>query len=70
MYDKWWKRALNDEPDISWPGKIKHFALSSGTSGSPSKRIPVSSQMIRSVRKVSIEQMMSLTQMDVKKRFL
>ena len=69
MYDKWWKRALNDEPDISWPGKIKHFALSSGTSGSPSKRIPVSSQMIRSVRKVSIEQMMSLTQMDVKSDF-
>jgi hypothetical protein len=56
FHDKWLKRQLAGERDITWPGKIKHFALSSGTTGSPSKRIPVSKQMIRSFQLSSIGQ--------------
>ena len=32
MYKNWWFRALNGETFVSWPGKVKYFALSSGTS--------------------------------------
>ena len=56
FYEMWIKRQLSGERDITWPGKIKHFALSSGTTGSPSKRIPVSKQMIRSFQLSSLGQ--------------
>ena len=56
FYDLWLRRLLSGERDITWPGKIKHFALSSGTTGSPSKRIPVSKQMIRSFQLSSLGQ--------------
>ncbi|MFM8243967.1 MAG: GH3 auxin-responsive promoter family protein, partial [Crocinitomicaceae bacterium] len=52
--EKWIKKLLEGKRDITWPGKIKHFALSSGTTGSPSKRIPVSKQMIRSFQLASL----------------
>ena len=35
------KKIIKGQANINWPGKIKYFALSSGTTGSPSKRIPV-----------------------------
>ncbi len=56
FYELWLNRLLSGERDITWPGKIKHFALSSGTTGSPSKRIPVSNQMIRSFQLSSLGQ--------------
>ena len=36
--------------DATWPGKIRLFANSSGTSGGPTKRIPVSRAMLASNR--------------------
>ena len=47
MYKRWWYRALNGETYVTWPGKIKYFALSSGTSEASSKYIPVTSEMLR-----------------------
>ena len=32
MFRRWWYRALNGEAYVSWPGRIKYFALTSGTS--------------------------------------
>ncbi len=32
IYDAWWHKTLEGKTDICWPGKIKYFALSSGTS--------------------------------------
>ena len=40
-------RALDGKPDICWPGIIKFFALSSGTSDSSSKYIPITKELIR-----------------------
>jgi hypothetical protein len=40
------KRMRNGEKDILWPGEIKWFAKSSGTTGSKSKFIPVSSESL------------------------
>ena len=39
IYEAWWHRSLKGLPDVCWPGKIKYYALSSGTSESSSKRM-------------------------------
>src|SRR5678810_1455080 len=31
IYERWWKKTLDGVPDVAWPGKIKYYALSSGT---------------------------------------
>ncbi len=65
MYKRWWYRSLNGETYVAWPGKVKYFALSSGTSEASSKYIPVTSDMLRSIRRASIRQLVSM----VKYRF-
>lgn len=59
IFDAWWHRALKGERDICWPGKIKYFALSSGTSESASKHIPVTKAMIKSIQKGTLKQVLS-----------
>ncbi|EJF53035.1 coenzyme F390 synthetase [Saprospira grandis DSM 2844] len=51
MYAHWWHRLLEDEANVVWPGKIRYFAQSSGTSGSPSKQIPVSKAMLGAMKR-------------------
>jgi hypothetical protein len=60
IYDNWWKKTLDGIPDVAWPGKIKYYALSSGTSDSASKYIPVTKEMLRSNRINYIRQLISL----------
>lgn len=60
LFDQWWHRLLDSEPDICWPGRVRNFALSSGTSGAPSKYIPVTSDMQRSMRRAGLRLFMSL----------
>ncbi len=48
IYNEWWKQTLDGVPDVAWPGKIKYYALSSGTSEATSKYIPVTREMLRS----------------------
>lgn len=60
MYKRWWYRSLNGETYVTWPGKVKYFALSSGTSEASSKYIPVTGDMLRSIRKASIRQLVSM----------
>ncbi len=48
IYEQWWKKTLDGFPDVAWPGKIKYYALSSGTSEAASKYIPVTKEMLRS----------------------
>ncbi len=59
FFEEWLHRSVEGEKNIAWPGAIKYFALSSGTTGSPSKRIPVTKQMIRSFQRTSIKQFTS-----------
>lgn len=59
MFRKWWYRALQGEAFVSWPGRVKYFALTSGTSEASSKQIPVTQDMIRAIRKTSIRQLVS-----------
>lgn len=61
MYADWWHKLLEGQEDVTWPGKIKYFALSSGTSGASSKHIPVSLQMVKAIQKTSVRQILSLS---------
>ena len=65
MYAEWWYKLLEGEENVTWPGKVKYFALSSGTSESASKHIPVTSDMIKSVKKVAFKQFYTLTNFDI-----
>ncbi|MDZ7774294.1 MAG: GH3 auxin-responsive promoter family protein [Bacteroidales bacterium] len=60
LYREWWYRTLNNEPYVTWPGRVKYFALSSGTSESSSKHIPVTVDMLKAIKKTSIRQIFSL----------
>jgi hypothetical protein len=60
IYEEWWKKTLEGVPDVTWPGKIKYYALSSGTSESASKYIPVTKEMLRSNRINYIRQLISV----------
>src|SRR5690349_11625858 len=60
IYDEWWHKTLEGKRDICWPGKIKYFALSSGTSESASKYIPITNDLMRGNRIVMIKQLLSL----------
>jgi hypothetical protein len=61
LFSTYWHKCLEGEKDITWPGKVKHFALSSGTSGAASKHIPVTKDMIKAIQRTSIRQMMALS---------
>ncbi|MFL5730243.1 MAG: GH3 auxin-responsive promoter family protein [Cytophagaceae bacterium] len=61
IFDEWWHRAKAGERDVCWPGLIKYFALSSGTSEAATKHIPLSKAMIRAQKKTSIRQILSLS---------
>ncbi|MCB0639760.1 MAG: GH3 auxin-responsive promoter family protein [Lewinella sp.] len=54
MYDAWWHRTIAGAPDITWRGKVKYFALSSGTAGATSKYIPVTNDMTRAMRAAAL----------------
>lgn len=54
MFDEWWHRALAGEPDVSWRGTVKYFALSSGTSEAASKYIPITAEMQKSMRQAAL----------------
>jgi hypothetical protein len=60
IYKDWWHRTLKGESDICWPGKIKYFALSSGTSESASKYIPITNDLLRGNKILMIKQLISL----------
>jgi hypothetical protein len=61
LYREWWHKTLDGKPDICWPGVIKYFALSSGTSETSSKYIPVTKDLIHSNTITSIKQLLSLS---------
>jgi len=65
MFEQWWHRCLAGEENVTWPGKVKYFALSSGTSESASKYIPVTKDMIKSTKKVGFKQFFSMTNFNI-----
>lgn len=66
---RWWKMSLEGEDSVTWPGKVEHFALSSGTSSGASKYIPVTRAMRKAIQRASIKQIGSLAYCDLPQSF-
>ncbi len=60
LYASFWHKLIEGQPDITWPGKVKYFGLTSGTSNDSSKRVPITRDMIRSIRRTGTRQLVSL----------
>jgi len=70
IYNEWWHKLLSGEQkNICWPGKVKYFGLTSGTSNDSSKRVPITSDMIRAIRKIGIRQLLALSDYNLPPRF-
>ncbi len=65
IYDSWWRLSQEGKANVCWPGQMKYFALSSGTSGSSSKHIPITKEMLKSIRKTSMRQILSMSKYDL-----
>jgi len=63
----WWERCRQGEPNITWPGKIEYFAVSSGTTDSSSKYIPFTKEMNRAIHRASLRQIIAIARTDVPK---
>lgn len=69
MFREWWFRSLNGEPYVAWPGKVNYFALTSGTSESSSKYVPITGDMLRALRRASIRQLVGAVKYDLPNDF-
>ncbi|WP_299390149.1 GH3 auxin-responsive promoter family protein [uncultured Gelidibacter sp.] len=65
IHEEWWYRLQDGEEDVTWPGHPKYFALSSGTTGKSSKRIPVTDDMIDAIKQTGIQQVFALSNFDL-----
>jgi len=63
--EKWWHKLHEDQTDVTWPGSPDYFALSSGTTGKTSKRIPVTDAMIDAIRQAGIKQVLAISNFDL-----
>ncbi len=55
FWQDYWRDAFPVMDGVTWPGRIPYFAFSSGTSGSPTKNIPVSHEMMRANRRAALD---------------
>jgi hypothetical protein len=69
IFRDWWHKVMKGKKNVCWPGKIKYFALSSGTSGASSKKIPISQDMLMSIRRAGIRHMATLSQLNIPSDF-
>lgn len=63
--ETWWSKLHEGETDVTWPGSPSYFALSSGTTGKTSKRIPVTDAMIDAIKQAGISQVTALSNFDL-----
>lgn len=68
IFTEWWHYLLEGHQNVTWPGGQRYFALSSGTT-SNSKYIPVTDDMLDSIKHAGIQQVMSLTNFDLPANF-
>ena len=69
IYGEWWYKSRDGEKNVCWPGKVKYFALSSGTAGSTSKYIPVTAEMVKSIQRTSVRQILTLSKYELPPQF-
>lgn len=54
FWKNYWQPAFPVLNDVTWPGRIPYFALSSGTTSGTTKYVPVSASMVKSNRKAAL----------------
>ncbi len=64
IYENWWKKTMEGVSNVTWPGKIPFYALSSGTSDAATKYIPITKEMLRSNTLNMARQYLGLTEYD------
>ncbi|MGL1885067.1 MAG: GH3 auxin-responsive promoter family protein [Reichenbachiella sp.] len=67
--EAWWSKSRQGIKDVTWPGKVKYYALSSGTSSASSKYIPMTKDMMKSMRKTGVRQLLSMSKYDLPPSF-
>lgn len=65
LTNEWWHRVHKGEPNVTWIGEPDYFALSSGTTGKESKRIPITKDMLEAIKSAGLKQVMSLKNFDL-----
>ncbi|MBU2997706.1 GH3 auxin-responsive promoter family protein [Cellulophaga baltica] len=66
---EWWYKLHEGEENVTWPGTPDYYALSSGTTGKTSKRIPVTDAMISAIKSTGIDQVSALSNFDLPAEF-
>ena len=69
IHNEWWSKIHDGKADVTWPGKPNYFALSSGTTGKTSKRIPITNAMLDAITKAGIKQVLSLKNFELSADF-
>ncbi|TLV00222.1 GH3 family domain-containing protein [Dyadobacter luticola] len=59
LHGEWWHYLLEGHQNVTWPGGQQYFALSSGTT-SNSKHIPVTDDMLNSIRRAGISEITNI----------
>ncbi len=55
LWTEWWEPHFPQLRDVTWPGRIPYFAVSSGTSSGRTKYLPLSRSMIAANRRAGLE---------------
>ena len=55
LWDDYWQSSFPVLDDVTWPGRIPFFAVSSGTSSGNVKHIPCSLAMVRSNKRAALD---------------
>ncbi|WP_439814426.1 GH3 family domain-containing protein [Zavarzinia sp. CC-PAN008] len=55
FWTDWWREPFPRLDDVTWPGRIPYFALSSGTTSGTTKYIPCSLDMIRANSRAGLD---------------
>jgi hypothetical protein len=55
FWSQWWGPAFPHVDGLTWPGSIRYFANSSGTTQASTKRIPLSDSMLRGNRLAALD---------------
>ncbi|WP_445731406.1 GH3 family domain-containing protein [Mariniflexile sp.] len=67
--EAWWQQLHDGNTNVTWPKNPDYYALSSGTTGKTSKRIPVTQDMVDSIKSAGIAQIIALSQFDLPPSF-
>ncbi len=65
---EWWQKVIDGGEDVTWPGKVQYFAVSSGTTSSK-KHIPVTEEMLQSIRRAGVQQIKGIADFDLPAEF-